>query len=533
MIMNYFNFIIEGDAPGTEQTKLKSFVLDGDSVYKSYPELLTNNIPNTNLYWGRRPVKPGQHSATSNTVVGGFVYGFGMLNSYGWSAETGIITPMTSISGVEIDTLPPMLSYKTDCGDYYYVATELREIDPDSNYSRQIDQGIFDIYIKDSINSNYTLQLITAPKVIPLPRIKIFNFNLLVKDRTKDAKGVVVVIDRAGNYVLDTVSYKATTLPDVTPSEGKLTVFKADTTIEKTITITNPTQDTMYIASVYLNYGTAFTIKSGAINNRFALAPASSHAVTVDYKPVNAVKGDTTPEKDVLQVVMASCRSEISIPLEGRFARTSIKISMNKVLFYANQDYDGWGGWTNSGDRDTITITNTTNSSITIQSIFLQQNKVFSIESGAVSSNVSLVAGSSHTIAILYNFTSGLHGEEDFDSLNIKILGEPVRIVPIEGRAFINDVDEEISKSEFSIVATPNPANENVLISLEGNYSQRVFVRLYDAIGREILACSTEIENGKSISLPNITGLPIGAYRLVATSANGLEIASRLLMIQR
>lgn len=532
---NYFNFIIEGDAPGTEQTKLKSFVLDGDSVYKSYPELLTNNIPNTNLYWGRRPVKQGQHLATSNTVLSGFVYGFGMLNSYGWPVETGVITPMTSISGVEIDTLPPVLSYKTDCGDYYYVATELREIDPDSNYSRQIDQGIFDIYIKDSVNSNYTLQLITAPKVVPLPRVKIFNFNLLVKDRTKDAKGVLVVIDRAGNYVLDTVSYKATPLPDVTPSEYKLTVFKADTTIENTITITNPTQDTMYIASVYLNYGTAFTIKSGAINSRFALAPASSHTVTVNYKPANAIKGDTTSENDALQVVMASCRSEISVPLEGKFAKTSIRINKGSLLLTSVSDGSN-GGFDETG-MDTVTIVNITNSNITIESISLENHSIFTIINSNSQFPVSLSPGDTHSVIIRYfpfGHNHSGYDNHDYDTLHIKILGEAERLVYIKGQFFALDVEEgSSSSSEFSIVATPNPANESVLISLSGNYPQRVIVRLYDAIGREVLSSPVEIENGKSISLPNVAGLPIGTYRLVATSSNGLEIASRLLLIQR
>ncbi|MBK9247410.1 MAG: hypothetical protein IPM69_04685 [Ignavibacteria bacterium] len=150
---------------------------------------------------------------------------------------------------------------------------------------------------------------------------------------------------------------------------------------------------------------------------------------------------------------------------------------------------------------------------------------------------MSLSPGEKHEVIIRYfPFGRRLNSYDNhhYDTLHIKILGEPERFVPIKGTFFALDVDESASVSpEFSILATPNPANENVLISMNGNYSNRIFLRLYDAIGHEMTACATVLENGTGVLIPNITALPIGTYRLVATTTAGTVLSTKLLLIQR
>lgn len=202
---NWLNFIIEGDPTDVNSTKLKSFVIDGDSVYKSYPQLLTNRIPTTNLYWGYANVTPGVHLVSSATKFSGIVNGFGNFSGYSWPLRSA----SRSIS--DLDTLPPVVSHTSSDGkDVECLATELRNFGfpPDTV---QIDQGIFDIYLIDSTSTNYSLKFTTAATIIPEPKITEFKYKLSVIDTFKNAVAHVVIMDRAGNFTRDTVTYQAKT----------------------------------------------------------------------------------------------------------------------------------------------------------------------------------------------------------------------------------------------------------------------------------------------------------------------------------
>lgn len=527
---NYFSFIIEGDTTDINQTKLKSLIFDGKPVYKSYPQLLINNIPNSNLYWGRLAVAQGAHIASSETVLGGYVYGFGLVNSYGWPTETGTLTGFASI---EIDTLPPVLTKSEDCGDFSYRATELRNFIYSSNDSLQKDRGISDIYIIDSVSYNYNVYLVTPIKNNPSPKVTTFDFKLVVKDRQTDAFAVVVVEDQAGNRVFDTVRYHYARQPTVNPSELFLEVFTADTTLTRTITVTNPTNKTIYINSIHLDVAEAFTITGGAINDVFALAPSATHTITIDYTSITAATEDTTPERDFVTIALAACRSEVYIPLEGKFIKSSIKVSSSNLTFHT--DVDGMNGIPKSNDTDTITISNKTNSVITLHSVYLHNGSAFSIIDGKITSDISLHIGAKHTIIIRYNPSENSVGKKELDTLHVEILGEADRLVTLEGNSKILGLDDgSSSQSSFAMTTTPNPADESVMVTVNGSHPQYVHLLLYDAIGREIAACSTELTNGSSNAvLPNISSLPIGAYRLVATGSDGLILSSSLLLIQR
>lgn len=441
------------------------------------------------------------------------------------------------ITGNEIDTLPPVLTFSEECGDFVCRATELRDYGVDPNISAQVDQGIFDIFIRDSVNSNYKLELITSPKISPLPKLTSFDFKLVVKDRTQDAEAMLVVIDRAGKFVEKTFSYKAIPLPDFSRFELDLRVFNSDTIVTSIFYITNRTNDIMYIDSIYLKFGTVFKITHGEVLSRVTLAPGREHSFTIDYKSTKGTIGDTTPDTDFLRVRLASCRLDKYVPLVGRFAQSSIKISKGSLSLWTSYDGSNFGGGDHI-DTDSISIVNSTNSKITIESIYLAKDSVFRIIEGNISTAMSLNPGDKHLVIIRYDPLRYSHNDydydTDYDTLHIKILGEANRLVCLDGRYGILDVDEGSSTSpKFSISTTPNPANQSVIVSINGNYSKSVFLRIYDALGREMPACTAELESGTGALIPNITALPIGTYRLVATTAAGTVLSTKLLLIQR
>jgi hypothetical protein len=401
----------------------------------------------------------------------------------------GLVVP--GITGNEIDTLPPVLTFSEECGDVLCRATELRDYGVDPSISAQVDQGIFDIFIRDSVNSNYKLELITSPKISPLPKITTFDFKLVVKDRTQDAKAVLVVIDRAGKFVEKTFSYKGFQLPEVSHSELSLRVFKADSTVTNTIYIKNPNPDTMYIDSIYLRNGTVFTITAGKILSRFALAPGRRRAITIDYTSQKGLIGDTTPDNDSLCVIFAACRSDRFIPLEGRYMKSSITLSPEKLYYYTTVVDQSQNGDIIGGDEDSVIITNTSNSTITIDSMYVYEHKYFTILDRTVASTIQLAGGESYTVIIRFDWGQTLGKDRKSvveNTLRIKIRNEDERLVYLEGHPnhLINDVNEsESSHPETQLTITPNPAGQNAVVTMNNSMLQHVFLRVYDAIGRE------------------------------------------------
>jgi len=309
-VNNYFSYIVEGDTADLEQKKLKSLTIDGDTVYKSYSQLLLNNVPGTNLYWGRKTVTPGAHIVTSNTLFGGYIYGFGTFNSYGWPAA------LATRSLTDVDTLPPVLTFVEDCGDYTYHATELRDYGPPPPDSVQIDQGIFDIYIVDSVSYNYELKLLTADKVTPLPKTTKFDFKLLVKDKTKDAFAVLVVLDRAGNYTLDTVRYVSDNL-QLDPALVHFGRVRVGTTKQLSVQLKNPNNKDVIVTSIKLKKSSEFTIIKGD-SVPFTLKALDSHQLILSYMPIKEGKTDQDPDIDIDSLIAETTCGKFPFPVKGR-----------------------------------------------------------------------------------------------------------------------------------------------------------------------------------------------------------------------
>lgn len=202
LVTHSLNYIVVGDPTDTTSAMLKSFVIDGDPVYKTYPQILTNKIPGSNLYWGYRTLTPGVHTVTSSTTFTGTVNGFGNFSGYSWPAGFLLNTQLQN------DTVPPVVNrVSTQDTEIEFNATELTN----SSDNGQVDQGIFDIYLVDSTSANYSLKYISSSSIKPLPKITEFRYKLSVIDTLKNAVAHVVIMDRAGNFTRDTVTYKAKT----------------------------------------------------------------------------------------------------------------------------------------------------------------------------------------------------------------------------------------------------------------------------------------------------------------------------------
>lgn len=218
--------IVVSVLPGVQDTiaALNSIQLDGVplATHKNAfaPKLLKTKMPN-GMYWARIGISGAEvgHAITSNdsVVVGGYVFGYGAFDAYGWSIGGKSTPPVT------VDTLAPLIvRTKGECGTWSMEATELRNIpDPplaitaDTN---QVETGIAKIdTVSGSSTDNYILELITSQTFPENPVYTRFQYRWTVVDNLKDARAEYFVEDFAGNRVLDTLVYDAPVFVDTMP----------------------------------------------------------------------------------------------------------------------------------------------------------------------------------------------------------------------------------------------------------------------------------------------------------------------------
>ncbi len=313
---NYLGLIVEGDSTDFNRNKLKSVVMDGDSLYRKYPSYLNQRIPGTNLYWVRPDLGPGAHQVKSETRFGGYIYGYGAFNSYGWPAA------MALKKLDERDTLPPVLTRKDKCGDYDYTATELRNFGPPPD-TAQIDQGIADILLVDSLSKNYILEYVTADEIIPDPKVTRFDFRLKVIDKTKDAKAIFIVFDRAGNFTIDSVEYIADKLV-FEPNPIKAGEIRVNRTKPFTVTLRNKSAVPIKISSIELLLKKEFTIVGGGAPPEIEIPGNGTHDLQMEYKPIRESKDPTDTDNDSL-VVKTEC-ARFAVQVLGRGIRPCIDV---------------------------------------------------------------------------------------------------------------------------------------------------------------------------------------------------------------
>ncbi len=304
---NYFNLIAIGDTNDPTQAKLKSIKVDGQYVWRRHPEFLGQRIPATNLYWVVLRMQPGPHKIIGETPFGGYIYGFSQYDSYGWPAAMAI----NKID--ELDTLPPELHMRVECGDWEILATEIRNGKEGDN-PRQVDQGISQIELLEG-SYNYRLRFVTAEELKPYPKVERFVFRLEVIDKRYSAFARIGVLDRAGNLTIDSVWYIADSLivqPPEPIDAGAIRVGQARTI---TVTLLNARDSTTVLKNARLLNGTAFRIIAGAIPPEHRLAGRETHTFQLEYRPTQEhVAGEY--DQDTL-IVQTEC-AEFRWALRGR-----------------------------------------------------------------------------------------------------------------------------------------------------------------------------------------------------------------------
>lgn len=358
------NLICKTDTASPDlQANLESLEIDGIPVWRhpkaANPTLKFNKMPN-GLYWTTLDfgTESRAHRITSNGKVsfGGYIYGFGATDAYGWPAAAGF-RPTTSV-----DTMPPLIVGRDVCGDYEFEATELRN-KPDPPLpvpvdTDQVESGIAQIDTVEGAGSfNYRLDLITDQVFPREPSYKKFEYEWKVIDKSKDARCIYFVQDWWGNVTLDTCVYFADKIA-FSPTPLNFGQIRLNTSASADITITNNSDAEVTLTNSKMQLGTYFSVVTGGIPPVVKIPAKGTHVITIRYNGTRETKDVRTDfDKDSL-VINTTC-GEFKHPVQGVAALPCITVEdFDAGTLSLNQEFCKTGGLriSNNGS-DTLEIT--------------------------------------------------------------------------------------------------------------------------------------------------------------------------------
>lgn len=302
---NYFNIIAIGDTNDPSNAPIRSLKLDGKPIWQMEPKFPFNRIPGTDLYWAKLQVQPGPHVVKGNTKFGGYIYGFSDADGYGWPAATAF----NKVD--ETDTLPPEIYVTENCGVFTIRTTELRNGQPDDD-PRQIDQGVNDISLLDG-SYNFEIKFIKEFKTFP--PLYDYTFIVQVVDKKKPGLAYLQIIDRAGNFAFDTLSFYPDSI-EIAPNPIVFGNTRLFTTKYIDVQVKNTSDTAKKIKEIRLQRGSVFSIVSGAVPPEIELPDAAIQPVQISYSPVSESTNPTMFDLDTL-VVITECDT-FKVPLSGR-----------------------------------------------------------------------------------------------------------------------------------------------------------------------------------------------------------------------
>lgn len=299
------NLLVVADTTDPQQKDIRSIKIDGVPVTTLAPNILGNRIPGTNIHYARLFIFNGPHVIEGSAPFGGYIYGWGSFDSYGWPAATAY----RKLD--QFDTIPPPLSREQQCGDYTYTARETGQDFPINDTLNHVGTGINAIdFVEGKPSFNYTIELLEADgnlitdNILPQDqKNSIVKFRLRVIDKTKDAQAYFYVGDRALNFSYDSVFWvapKVSMIPNPIDA-GKVRVGQSKEIIA---TITNNADSTFLITELRLKKGSVFAIVEPTIpTDGIALYPRQSLQVRLRYTPQTEHVRDNERDEDSLFVI--------------------------------------------------------------------------------------------------------------------------------------------------------------------------------------------------------------------------------------
>lgn len=208
------------------------------------------------------------YTIEGNALFGGYVYGIGEFDSYGWPVGAGLFD-------VEIpDEQAPKLSATPQCGRQWYdvVITD----------SGKGDRGLSDVWLDRAASFNVD-SLTDAPCVCGT---NVYRMQVRLIDPDQPGRARIIARDNAGN--LDTIELDLTAVkPLFNPDSILISKAEVGRLYQRDFTVTNPgTGEWIKFDSVRLKRGIEFKIVglgSGDVINQYLVA-GQSYGLTISFR---------------------------------------------------------------------------------------------------------------------------------------------------------------------------------------------------------------------------------------------------------
>lgn len=228
-----------------------------------------------------------------------------------------------------VDTLPPEVTGTMNCGTFFGVATEFRNIpDPPRSPaidSDQVETGVAYIdTIPGSGSYNYRVVILTDTVLPREPSYKRVDYRVEVIDPTKDAFCVYGVYDWADNVAFDTLHHTAPSLT-ASPTTIDFHVARVGERKQDGAWITNTCPVRISIQRVDLKYARSFAISYVSKALPYDLEPGDSLYVMINYLANRETESiDLDVDRDTV-LITAECL-QFSLPVVGVAAMPRIHV---------------------------------------------------------------------------------------------------------------------------------------------------------------------------------------------------------------
>jgi len=505
--------IAQGDPSDPESKLLRTIKVNGNDLWRSYPAIMQNRIPNTDFYWVRLNLTTGAHTIQSNTLLTGYLIGFDSYSAYGYPAVHGF-NQLTNM-----DTAAPVITKVMSCGNYTLEALETTNGRTGDN-PRQVDAGLSQIVMFSNESFNYDFSLKNPQNFKPQNGIVKQEFYLNLIDPSKPAKALFAVLDRAGNVTVDSVSYDP---PNVTISPTAINYDKVvlKNSLSKTVSIKNLSANN-YLVKTITNKNPKYVIQN-LPTLPLTLASGDSIMITVTYTPT--LQSPEITDIDTISV-SSDCLS-LKVGLSGKVIYPTISVlksfDFGKVL-------QGEQVCLEERNSKGLTIKNTGTSDLTVTSVhgvktpFIISSPTVpllpvTIEPGKEIDFKSICFIPQDTITSELTLTVGSNavaGDSTF-----AISGRGYIIVDTTS---VNEFDNEVF---FSL--SPNPANDSYTLKWNVINPMKLDIQIYDINGILVENHPIGLANPEGTLILSTAKLNTGIYTVRLT--NGTHSIIRKLVI--
>ncbi len=501
-LAHYINIIAEHDPNDVNMEDLASLSFDGSNIVNIAPDFLSNNIPGTHLYWIRFAVNPGAHEIKGNGIkFTAFEYGYTQIDNYGWPAAMSF-RPLDVV-----DSVAPQLTVSMNPNNAAQWIIHVEELtnSGQNNGVRQEDSGIWNTPLT-LIENEYGLisENVKEPEIDFIwqygPHYD-YNVYLEVEDLNKFAKAYFYVVDDYGNISIDSVSYEPSIIVLLNQQDSDFGEVTVNTSLSKELVFENQSDSDIMIESIMINGSNSFSLNTDDVPTQ--IATKEKVKLQVEYAPVS-LEGT----EHATLVIKTSIKT-LSLELTGKANsnKESLEFENGDVLDFETVAI-------NNNKTEMLKIRNTGNNNISILSINLKYNEMFSIDNSTIIDEIA--AGESVSISISYSPTS--KSSMDIDSLIITT-DNSTYTYPIMGKA--DDGDYIMDDTGEFIKISPNPIQSEANITVNLPKASNLTARIYGMEGQLVATVFDGMCNKgeKSIKL-DASNLASGSYSLVIELVN-------------